>query len=723
MSEMGRYETRDPKTPIAIAHTETLARSVRAKYESYRSFKLPFEGNMFLNVAFYYGFQWTLYNIASGELSEIANNAGAIRITSNQIQPRIRNLHAKMTKNRPIEEVMPTGWTTKSLSSAKVTKNLLKFFREIHNEDELDSDTINWVLIAGDCFRKPGFDPDAGDRKIHEDTEEFQDLYSENAPQMDLQGTRQPMEDLGFNKTDEGVEYYLGEVFDEVVPPFEIYAPEYATSLYNTRELMQVKILPLQDIKDKWGAKARNLSPSTNMYMGNQFHQRMMGMANPEIGNSTSISRALAHRKHDLGFVFETWQKPSKKYPRGRITITAGDEYKTLYDNDNPYYEAWKDIQPLRKYEGLPFVMFSAIWAPGRFWNIAPVEPMRPLQAEYNKTISDLVQNRATIGRNKIIAPKTANIDEEEIANIHGQFLQYSGIKEPTILPAVALPTQVERETERNRQDMDTVSGSHEVSRAEVPSGVKSGIAINYLLEQDDTTIAPVIRTFERGKRHLALMKIGIAKYFYTEDRILQNTGMSDEMSVVAFSGADLSLNIRIVPGSALPQSRAALQATYLDLFERGAILDDQGMPDPKRLMELLSNTMPVEAMAEEEQLDLARAKRENILLSRGKEILPQHYEDHRIHMKEHNKFRKTEEFYKLPPIVRAKFDEHVKIHFMYFAPPEALASAENVIPITDGSRGGRGGGGKPSRKSPSFMGQGSMGALNNPPSNRGGGT
>jgi len=697
-------------------HENTVGHELKKKFEAWRSYKLPFEGNQFLNIAFYYGFQWTVYNIATGELSEISNSAGSIRITSNQVQPRIRNLHAKMTKNRPIEDVVPTGWTSKALHSASMTRKLLSRFREIHNEDEMDSQTINWVLTGGDCFRKVGFDPDEGTSKTIDKIDEFKELYQEAGPEADMQGGLTPPEDLGFNATPEGgVEYKLGEVFDDLVTPFEAYVPEYATGMKDTREFMQVKIFPIDFVKERWGRKAANVSPSTNMYMANQFSLRLMGMANPEIGNSAAISRALAHNKQELCYVYELWKKPHKGHPEGSVTICAGDGFTVLYKNKNPYYKAFNAVEPLRQFGGLPFVRFNCIFAPGRFWSISPVEPMRPLQAEYNKTISDVVQNRATVGRNKIIFPKTANIDEEEIANIHGQILQYSGIKEPTILPAVALPVQVERETERNRQDMDTVSGSHEVSRAEVPSGVKSGIAINYLLEQDDTTIAPVIRDYEKSKRYMAMMKIAIAKQFYSEERMIESTDIADALTVQNFVGADLTTNIRIVPGSALPQSRAALQATYLDLFERNAILDEYGQPDTKKLFELLSNTMPVEAFSEEHQLDRMRARRENILLAKGQEIIPQHYEDHKIHLSEHNKFRKTEEFYQLHPVIRGKFDEHVRITVDFMAPPVSIMPEGGM----DG-KGGNGQTGKPSRKSPSFMGQGSMGALNNPPSNRG---
>jgi hypothetical protein len=344
---------------------------------------------------------------------------------------------------------------------------------------------------------------------------------------------------------------------------------------------------------------------------------------------------------------------------------------------------------------------------------------MRPIQVEYNKTISDIVQNRATLGRNKIISPKSANIDTDAVANIHGQHLEYSGIIPPQVFPAAALPQQVERETERNRQDLDTISGSHEVSRAEVPSGVKSGIAINYLLEQDDTIMAPIIHAYERSKQKIAIAKLAIAKAFYKEDRIVETSGTDDPAEILSFTGSDLSTNVRVTPGSALPKSRAALQATILDLWDRKAIIDDGGMPDPHKLFDLLRSSMGIDAFAESENLDLGRSRRENLLLTRGAQIVPAHWENHVIHIKEHNRFRKTEQFYRFPPEIQKMFDFHVAIHMLMLAPPtqtpgaaESLAGGGLIPPP---------GGGPPARRTPSMMGQGAMGALNNPPANMGG--
>lgn len=692
-----------------------IAAEINKKFMRWRMFKLPFEGNMFLNVSFYYGFQWTLYNIMTAELSEADNPAGNIRITSNQIQPRIRNLHAKMTKNRPIIEAVPVGFHDQALYSSSLSNKLLEQFREDHDEDEVDSETADWLLICGDAFRKLGWDPTEGEVSSI-DLQEMQNTFGESEDNQVAGQQNQLQVPETFNQKENGdFDFPIGDIFDEVVPPFEIYLPEYSSSYEAARELMHVKLMTVEEVKSKWGRRAQDVTPSKDINLGSFFQRRLVGMANPEIGYSSGYSEAIANAE-ELCFVFELWKKPCKEYPKGFLGISAGDV--GLYGDDNPYYEAFQGIRILR--DRIPIVHFSCIPAPGRAWNISPIEPMRPIQIEYNKTISDIVQNRATVGRNKIIAPKVAKIDPDEVANIHGQFLAYSGIIKPDVLPAMSLPQQVERETERNRQDLDTISGSHEVSRAEVPSGVKSGIAINYLLEQDDTIMAPIIFAFERAKKRVGMMKLALAKEFYNEPRIIKTANTDDPAEIISFMGSDLSTNLRLTHGSALPKSRAALQATLMDLWDRKAIIDEDGMPDPRKLFDLLKGAMGINAFADSENLDRARARRENLLITRGAPIMPAQYENHKIHIMEHNRFRKTEQFYRFPEPLKQMFDQHIAIHLQFLAPPTPTPGAMDML---------AGGGlvpppgGPPIRRSPSMAGQGMMGALNNPPGNFGGGT
>lgn len=689
------------------------ASDLRSKAERWRLFKLPFEGNMFLNMAFFYGFQWTLYNLATAELQEVDNPAGNIRLTSNQIQPRVRNLHAKMTKNRPIVDTTATEFTDEALFSSRVSRALLDQWREDMDEDELDAETIDWLLLCGTAFRKIGYDPEAGD-SLQIDMEAYSEYVGMN-PGTEMSQFQMPE---GGGVPTKNIP--MGDIFDEVVPPFEILLPPYVQSFYAAPEVIHEKIMTLDDVRNKWGRKAKDAAPNKDIKVSNQFQRRLLGMANPDVGNAVGYSEALL-KDDELLWVRESWSKPMKGWPNGRAMIVLGDMQEPVFYDENPYYKALNKIG-IRG--GIPFIQFKCINAPGRAWDISPVEALRPLQVEYNKCISDIIQNRATVGRNKIMAPKTSNIDRDELANIHGQFIEYSGIIPPQIIPAVPLPQQVEREIDRNRSDMDTVSGSHEVSRAEVPSGVKSGIAINYLLEQDDTTLAPIIQYYERSKKRLAKGKLALAQQFYVEDRTLKASHSESEVDVMMFRGTDLTTNIRIVPGSAMPRSRAAMQAMILDMFERNAIIDDMGMPDPQKLFRLLRDSLPLEGVADDQNLDLDRARRENIRMAGGEPIAAMHWENHKLHMMEHNRYRKSERFYQLSPEIQKVFDQHVMIHMNYMMPPTVTPGAAQALGLPPAGMGAGlapGGNGDTARKSPSFMGQGVMGQLNNPPSNKGG--
>jgi hypothetical protein len=164
-----------------------------------------------------------------------------------------------------------------------------------------------------------------------------------------------------------------------------------------------------------------------------------------------------------------------------------------------------------------------------------------------------------------------------------------------------------------------------------------------------------------------------------------------------------------------------------MDLYERGAIIDELGNPSPNKLFKALRNVLPVDAFFEEQTIDNMRAKRENVAMAGGAQMRPMHWEDHRVHIEAHNKFRKSDHYYILMqqnPQIAQMFDMHVSEHMMFLAPPTPTPGAEEQLMGGQGPMEALPDGGASgmmedaNRISPSVAGQGAMGALQNPTGN-----
>jgi hypothetical protein len=184
-----------------------------------------------------------------------------------------------------------------------------------------------------------------------------------------------------------------------------------------------------------------------------------------------------------------------------------------------------------------------------------------------------------------------------------------------------------------------------------------------------------------------------LVQYWDTE-HIVKIVGKEDAFSTELLSGADLkrATDVRIEPGSSLPQSKAARQAFIMDLMANAYIPPEEGLDmleigGTKKLLDQLKN-------------DKRQAQRENIKFKRmgardiamyeeqfslniqeggiqpdeidpetGQPLqaplmIPVHdFDNHEVHIQEHDRFRKSQAWETLPPEVQQLMQSHVQMH------------------------------------------------------------
>ena len=218
---------------------------------------------------------------------------------------------------------------------------------------------------------------------------------------------------------------------------------------------------------------------------------------------------------------------------------------------------------------------------------------------------------------------------------------------------------------------MEDIAGQHDSSMGRVPSGAKSGVAIDALSEQDNSQLTPVLITIEQKLTTFCEMVLDIMQAHYTEPRLLNITGDTMQSEINIFKGEELKghRRIKITLGSALPVSKSARQNFILDLKKEQLIT-------PQKALELLEFG-DVEGIYH--SIDENQAKIENQEMLRGITYQVTDYEDHTIHVRVHTEFmKKKKEFVKLPPPVVEAFMNHYKEHQDYLlAEKQAAMSLE----------------------------------------------
>ena len=144
--------------------------------------------------------------------------------------------------------------------------------------------------------------------------------------------------------------------------------------------------------------------------------QEESGIAESNLYESklTSISGVSFQKKEHSAVVHEYWELPGK-YPKGRRITTCEDKV-LFYSEDIGFGDGERE---------LPFFPFFHINVPGRIFPTCIVEQLIPIQREYNKSRSQIIENKNLVGNPIMIAPR-GSLDEDP-TNEPGQFLEYAG--------------------------------------------------------------------------------------------------------------------------------------------------------------------------------------------------------------------------------------------------------------------------------------------------------
>jgi hypothetical protein len=196
-------------------------------------------------------------------------------------------------------------------------------------------------------------------------------------------------------------------------------------------------------------------------------------------------------------------------------------------------------------------------------------------------------------------------------------------------------------------QQMMNVFGLHEVSQAQVPGRVEAAKAIETLKEADADRTATLRQTMQDSAAIGGYMTLRLAQQFAPDEVLVMAYSREGLQEVKQFRAADLKPGFGVNTSwtTGLARSRTAKQ----DLLMR--MWDSQAITDPSRLADLLE--VPTPTLLSSDALDVRLAKNENIVMAQNQAVVPNSWDNHAIHIQEHNDYRKTHEF-RLPVAAQA---------------------------------------------------------------------
>lgn len=584
------------KSNSDIEFIEDIVKEIMQEYEKLRAERMPLELQWRLNMNFLQGNQYAEIT-PLGDIEEYGKQYyWQEREVYNHIAPIIETRLAKLGRVKASVSVRPFSNDDSDVKTAALSTGVLKAVCEDNELSKMLITANYWSEICGSVFYKVVWDKDAG---------------------------------IAIGKRKNGEEVHEGDVKIDLCPAYEIFPDNMSNrEIGDCRFIIHAKVMPASEVTDLWGVDVVGSRVET------------FGMSNESsgsgIGYAANITKIGTNYIEDAVTVLEKYERPSVKYPRGRLIVVAGN--KLLYYGDLPYAVDNAGV-------GLPFVKQMTLENVANFYGSTVIERIIPLQRVYNgiKNRKHEFLNRIAMGILTVEdgAVDLENIEEDGLAP--GRVLVYrQGYAPPRMVEMGSVPDDFTIEEDRLRNEIMQISGVSELMRyTTLPSNVTSGIAISLLQEQDDTRISITAEEIRQAVKRIGQMILRLYKQFAGNKRVKRIAGENGAMQLHYFVGSQLASDDLVFDtDNELSDTPANRRNMVFELIKMGILHDENGRINDRNRVKILEmlGFGNWESSRDIDECHREKALRENLDVTNGIAVEALDIDNHEIHIVEHTK-------------------------------------------------------------------------------------
>ena len=565
---------------------------IKNKYEKGIEIRRPFERQWIVNLAFLAGRQFTFFNNTAHALQQLQMVKGKRRRVDNQLLPRWRRQVADLIKNDPQMSVVPNTNEDEDIKGSNVAQKALENFWRNNKMKKKMRQLAGWIYSTGNCFLDDRWNPKLGPQKV----------------------------------TKDGL-VYLGDADCGVWSPFEIVTPASSVGDINLHTFPWIQKVKWRDLQ--W--------IEANYKKGKNVVSQSLYSPTIDIGSLMGAGGRDAEPPENGAYVIDFYMQPDNEFPKGLFATAANGVI--LQKDDYPYtsynIEQFKDVD-----------------VPGVFWGKATMDEAIPLQVRWNITLNNIDEFNRLLAKGKMLAPHASRLTVTP-DDTHGEIIYYNPVMghKPEIMTLKGLPNSITMSLQTIQDSMDNLFSQHEVSRGTNKSDIRSGEMVALLQEQDSHGKIPSHMVFEESLEAVFGRVLKRIQVGYTDERMIKTVGRDSQWDITAFKGADLNNNtdVHVKTQSSLPDSRIARNNLVLKKAEMGLYGNIEDPNIRRQIMNMLDDAV-VDNLYEDTRLDEANARKENQDLGgeNGDQLLINSYDNHGVHLQEHNHYRKSMEYQKV---------------------------------------------------------------------------
>jgi hypothetical protein len=525
-----------------------LASEISRWYNQCRAARTQYERQWYKNLDMVQGRQYTDWNLAAGKMLQRPGLPYEPRLTVNVLEPMIRTELAKIGGSHPNVTIVPSSNEEEDLMAARAGEQVWDWFYDYEKVDTMMRQAQWWASVTGNGFVKDYWDSGSEDPNVvppaTDDTQ---------APSLDPATGLYPVKPKPKPVTQ-------GRIRAQAVTPFHVYVPDLTVlNIQDQAYVLHVYPMNLETARRRY---AKFVGPGwvPSKQSGDQVIESgyLLG------GKGTNTAAP------DTVIVIEAYIKPdiSPLLPKGGVVVMIEKEIVAAAEDGLPY-----------KHGEFPFHHITHVET-GSFYRKSPVETMTPLQDDLNRMYSQMTKHR-----NLMLAPMmfydAGSVDVRRIQNKAGTWIPVAlGANKPTAIPLPEVPATFWQLIAKVKEEMDNISGQHDVSRATSPGADTAASAISVLQEADNNFLFDRISSTEMVTQGLARHVIALAVQYWDAKRIVKIVGDDGALDVKQLQGSDLerATDIRVESGSGLPEGKAARIAFIRDMIKDGTISPVDGL-------------------------------------------------------------------------------------------------------------------------------------------------
>ena len=575
-----------------------------------------------LNWSFLQGHQWIFFMPHTQVLEEFPRDPDRVQATMNVMWPNSRTIISQLMQRELTFEATPKGADDAHIRGSHLAEAIVASIHDNHDW-EIDREKLLYAIWkGGTAALSIDWDPEVGN-VIAEDVEG--------------RGTIRQ-----------------GDVTTDILNITEFLVEPGARNAEKARWWIKAVAYPPEDVKSRFNLD--KIPPADATAGLTPFQHKLL-----------AVDRRDSEELIDLTLVFTYYERPNTECPEGKVLTIV--DHTVVHDDTWPF--PWKDR--------LNLVVGTETPKENRWTGETVLSAARPVQTAYNVSWSSIIEHMKLAGNARLSVPQSAVDLIDEFTDLPGEIIAYpDGTEQPRWLSPPQMPGWWIQQPEKLREVMDDIMGVHDISRGSAPANIESGLGLSILAEKDSTPIGRLTKETARMWGRLGSLALKLYEK-HTPARTKRKSSIKNEDYVinVEWTGKDLhgQTDVHVPLDAVMPRSRAAQMefaknALQMGLIPEGDVVAFATLAEMPGRSDILSALSP----------DTQRARRENAGFAASAQQIPVPWDDHQLHINEHNKFRKTVQYEMLSAKDREAIEDHIQAHVTLAAEEAGRGRAAGAI-------------------------------------------